>query len=77
MLVEVTEAEVDNFDVIVVIQQQVFWFEVPVHNSKFVDIFDAGDELLIHLGRFLFLKSPVLDDMLEELAARAVFHDQV
>ena len=77
MLVKVRETKVNNFDAVVMIQKQILWLQVPVHDTQLVDVFDTRNYLLIHLGRFFFFKAPVLDDVLEQLATRAVFHDEV
>lgn len=46
-------------------------------DSKLVDVLDAREDLSVHLARFSFLKTSVLDDVLEKFASRAVLHDQV
>ena len=48
-----------------------------MHYAEFVDVFDAGDYLLIHLRRLLFFQSSVFNDVLEEFTARAVFHYKI
>lgn len=42
-----------------------------------MNVFDTRDDLLVHFGCFLFFESPILDDMLEEFATRAVLHDEI
>lgn len=59
------------------IQEQVLWLQVPVDNAELVDVFYAADDLLVHLGGFVLFQTPVLDDVLEQLATRAVLHDEV
>ena len=42
-----------------------------------MDVLDATDYLLVHLGSFVLFEPSVLNDMLEEFAPRAVLHDEV
>ena len=42
-----------------------------------MNVFNTRDDLLVHFGCFFFLKSPILDDVLEELTTRAVLHDEI
>ena len=42
-----------------------------------MNVFDAADDLLVHLGSLVLFEPPVLHDVLEELAARAILHDEV
>ena len=44
--------------------------------SYFVDILDAGDELMEHSGCFFFVDSFVLDDVVEELSPFHELHHQ-
>ena len=39
-----------------------------MNNAKLVNILDSADDLLIHLGSLVLLKSPILHDVLEQLA---------
>lgn len=77
LLVKVAQAEVDDFDAIVVIEQQIFWLQVSVDDAQFVNVLYAGDDLLVHFGSFILLEPAVFDDVLEELSARTILHDQV
>jgi len=40
-LIEISKAEVYNFDIIVVIKEYVFGFEIPVDYPYFVDVFNT------------------------------------
>ena len=42
-----------------------------------MNILNAGNNLLVHLGSLFLLKSPVLHYVLEKFPARTVLHDQV
>lgn len=77
MLVEVGQTEINELDRVVVVQQQVLWLEITMHNAKLVNILDSADDLLIHLGSLVLLKSPILHDVLKQLTARAILHDEV
>lgn len=45
-------------------------------DSDFVDILDAGNELMKHFSSFRLPDSLVLDDMIEQLALFHELHDQ-
>ena len=77
ILVEVTETEIDKFDVIIVVEEKILGLQVSMDNAKFVDILNAGEDLSVHLARLGLFQPSILDNVLEELAARTVFHDQV
>ena len=47
-----------------------------MHDAYFMDILDAGDELVEHFSCFSFRDSLVLDDVIEELALFHELHDQ-
>lgn len=77
ILVEVTETEIDKFDVIIVVEEKILGLQVSMDNAKFVDILNAREDLSVHLARLGLFQPSILDNVLEELAARTVFHDQV
>lgn len=77
MLVEVRQTEVYELDRVIVVQQQVLWLEVTMHNTKLVNVLNSADDLLVHLGSLVLFESPVLDDVLEEFTAGAILHDEV
>ena len=45
-------------------------------DSDFVNILDAGDDLLEETACFVFLQALALDDVVEELTAVCVLHDE-
>ena len=55
ILIGVGEAEVDYFDVIFVVQQQILWFEIAMADFNLVYVFDPRDYLLEKLAAFLLL----------------------
>lgn len=69
LLVDVSESEVDKLDVTIAVDQDVLWFDVPVHNSCRVEIFYGREDLPEVLAGELF-GAARLD--VEELAERAV-----
>ena len=54
-LISIREAEVDNFDVIFVIQEEILRFEISMADFNLVYVFDARDYLLEKLAPFLLL----------------------
>lgn len=53
LLVGVAESEVNDLDVIVIIHQQVLWFQVPVANPEFMQVLNARDNLVQESSGFL------------------------
>ena len=75
-VVGVRQTEVNDFDVVLVVEQQVLWLQVAVTDAHLVDVLDARDDLLHKPARLLFLQALALHDVVEQLAARRVLHDQ-
>ena len=59
------------------VKQKVFWLQVSMNNSQLMNVLNARNNLLVHLGRLIFLEPSVLYNMLEQFASRAIFHDQI
>jgi hypothetical protein len=62
------ETEVGNLDVQVVVEQDVFWLEIPMNNLELVAVFDAGHDLLEEPTGNWLSHTPVCDDVLEQFA---------
>jgi len=77
VFVEVAEPEVHNLDIVIVVEQKVLRFQISVAHAQLVNVFNATQNLRVHLAGFLLAQPPVFNDVLEELASRAVLHDQV
>ena len=45
-------------------------------DTRFVDILNAGNKLLVHSDRRFFVESLMGHDIIEELAILAILHDQ-
>lgn len=71
----VGQAEISNLDVQVVIQQDVFGFEIAVDDFEPVRVFDARDDLLEEFASAGFGHAAVGDDVVEEFAS-GVFEDE-
>lgn len=59
------------------VQQEVLWLQVSVDDAQFVDILNTRDDLLVHLCRFFLLQPPVFYNVLKQLSARTILHNQV
>lgn len=59
------ESEVNNFDVFILVEKKVFWFEVAVDDAVLVDVLDTGEDLLHEANGLLLVESLPLDDVLE------------
>ena len=75
--VHVAEAEVNNLQGQIVVQEQVLGLQVSVADSTLVDVLDARDELEVKLAGLLLREPRVSDDVVEQLAAIAVLHYHV
>jgi len=73
---DVTEAEVGNLDVHVLVQKQVLRLEISVHNLVAVTIFDSAYDLLKQFPSFGFSQPTMLDDVIEQFH-RYVFEHHV
>lgn len=74
--VEISKSEVYNLDIVVVIKEYVFGFEVPVDYADLVDVFNAWNNLLVIFAGFLFFEIFSFPNLLEELVATAILHNQ-
>ena len=63
------ETEVGNLDIQVVVEQDVFWLEIPMNDLEFVAIFDAGHDLLEEPTGNRLSHASVRDDVLEQFTA--------
>ena len=76
-LVEVAQSEVDDLQGLIVVDEQVLRFQVPVADAQLVNIVDARNELLEVLAGLLLLQLLVLHDEVEELTALDELHHEV
>jgi hypothetical protein len=72
--VGVREAKVNNLDVVVVIEKQVFWFKISVTNTDPVYVLDSGNDLLEELASLRLLKPLPLNDIVEEFSTICILH---
>lgn len=75
--VGIRKTEVDDFDVVVVVHEQVLGLQITMANAQFVQVLDARDKLEQELGGFLLSNPLAIDDVLEQLAAPRILHDQI
>lgn len=76
MFVGVGEAEVDQLEGAVEINEQILGLEVPVDDAELVQVLDAGDELPEELAGLMLLQPFLFYDHLEELPLGHVLHHQ-
>lgn len=55
LVVHIREAEVHDFDVILVIQKEVFRLQISMANSYTMDVFYTGNDLLSEAAGFILL----------------------
>lgn len=58
------------------VQQQVLRLQIPMHDAQLVQVFDTTDDLLEEFARFSFFELLLFHDVVEELAATGVFHNE-
>eukprot|EP00429_Kryptoperidinium_foliaceum_P018166 CAMPEP_0176041802 /NCGR_PEP_ID=MMETSP0120_2-20121206/20739_1 /TAXON_ID=160619 /ORGANISM="Kryptoperidinium foliaceum, Strain CCMP 1326" /LENGTH=312 /DNA_ID=CAMNT_0017375211 /DNA_START=436 /DNA_END=1371 /DNA_ORIENTATION=+ len=74
---QVAQAEVDDLDPVILVQEQVLGLQVPVHDVHGVDLLDTGYDLVEEATRLRLLDAPVRNDVIEQLVPGRVLHDQV
>ena len=62
------ETEVGNLHVQVIVEQDVFWLEIPVDYLKFVAVFDARHDLLEEAAGNWFGHAPIRNDVFKQFA---------
>jgi hypothetical protein len=67
--VGVTETEINDLDVVLIVQQQIFWLQVAVANARLVNVLDARNDLLEKFAGFRLLQFFSLHDVLEKFTA--------
>ena len=68
-LVRIAEAKVDDFDLAVMIKQQILRLHVPMNYTELMKIVDSWDNLLKELTRFLFTQFVQFNDILKQFTA--------
>ena len=76
-LVEVAESEVDDFQRLVEVEEQVFRLQITMADAALVDVLNTRDELLEDADGSLLVEALMLHDVVEQLSVHAVLHDQV
>ena len=64
--VGITEAEIDQSDGLVIVNQQVLWFKVSVDDIQLMDILDSSYDLLEDGARFRLRNSACYERYLHE-----------
>ena len=65
---DIRESKVTDLDVVVLVEKNIFRFEVAVHNLETMGIFDARYELLEEAAGLVFGHAAVGNDEVEEFA---------
>lgn len=69
--------KVGDLDVLVLVKKKVLGLEISVADVEAMAVVDGMDDLLEVVERLLGRESAARDEVVEELAAGDVFHDQV
>ena len=65
---DVAQPKVGNLDIQVLVQKQIFWFQIPVHNLVTMAVLDSTEHLLEEAARLVLFHSPVGDDVVEQFS---------
>ena len=76
-LIHIAQAEVDDFQLAIVVAQQIFWFQIPMADAKLMNVMHSSYQLLKVLTRRLFFELLVFNDELEELATTCELHHEI
>lgn len=76
LLVGVGQAKVNQLQILLVVEQEIFRLQISVHNAQLVQVLDRALDLLEEFASLFFLKLLLFDDVVEQLAPRYVLHDQ-
>ena len=74
LLVHVGETEIDDFEGVVVVQEQVLWLQVTMANTGLVEVLDARDQLPIEFGSLWLIQSSIPHNKVEQFASIGVLH---
>jgi hypothetical protein len=73
----IAESKIDNLDVAVIIQKQIFGLQVTVDDVHCMYLLDSCNDLMEKAAGLGLLHSAIGHDVIEELATGGVLHDQV
>ena len=77
LFIDVTQAKIDDFELSIEVDQQVFRLKISMAYAKLVDVVNAGHELLEMLTGSTFLEFLILNNKLEKFTSRGELHDKV
>lgn len=75
--VGVRQPEVNDFDVVALIEQEILGLQIAMDDVQFVDVLNPLQYLLLKLGGFLLLDPLISDNLVEQLASTGKLHDQL
>lgn len=76
LFVSVGQAEVNDFDVVFVVQQQILRLQIPVADLDLMNVLNTRYDLLEELAALLLLQAFPLHYIVEELTTACILHDQ-
>ena len=75
-LESIAQAKIDNFEVLLLVQQQILRFDISMGDAKLTQILNTRDKLLEKSTSFILLEVVLRCDVIEQLAVAAMLHDQ-
>ena len=76
LLIRIAQAEINDFELIVIIKQKIFQFQIPMWYFHISQILDSRDELPEEETSLWLLKMALLDNKLEEFSLADVLGDK-
>ena len=76
LFIEISKSEVYQFDIVIMVKQNVFWLQVSMHDADLMNVLHARYDLLVKLACFFLFKVFLFPDLLEQLVATAVLHNE-
>ena len=73
--VSVTESEIHNLDVVVIVEKQIFRLKIPVTNLVLMEVLYSRKDLLEKATGILVLEPFPFDYVVEKFASVGIFHD--
>ena len=76
-LVGIAESKIDNFDLTVMIEEEVLGLHISMNYTELVEIVDPRDDLLKEFAGFLLTQFVKFHDVFEKFAAGDIFRNEV
>lgn len=76
IFISIGESKVNDSDGLIIVNQNIFQFKIPVNNFQFMTVLDTADDLIEYLTSFILIHSLLLDDVVKQFSSTKKLHDQ-